>query len=195
MTSLLSGLITSKMRIRIIMRLFANPSCHSYLRELADEFGASPSHIKEELDQLSSSNLLVSKKNGRQVVFSANTKHPIFRELHSMVNKALGMDEIVESIIKRLGNLQQALLIDDYAEGKDTGIIDLVLIGDIDKANLMDLTTKTERYIERNIRTLTMTQEEYEERGTMLKNRPRFVLWQQKEGNGTESSHLAGVEK
>ena len=195
MTSLLSGLITSKKRIRIIMRLFANPSCHSYLRELADEFGASPSHIKEELDQLSSSNLLVSKKNGRQVVFSANTKHPIFRELHSMVNKALGMDEIVESIIKRLGNLQQALLIDDYAEGKDTGIIDLVLIGDIDKANLMDLTTKTERYIERNIRTLTMTQEEYEERGTMLKNRPRFVLWQQKEGNGTESSHLPGVEK
>jgi len=195
MTSLLSGLITSKMRIRIIMRLFANPSCHSYLRELADEFGASPSHIKEELDQLSSSNLLVSKKNGRQVVFSANTKHPIFRELHSMVNKALGMDEIVESIIKRLGNLQQALLIDDYAEGKDTGIIDLVLIGDIDKANLMDLTTKTERYIERKIRTLTMTQEEYEERGTMLKNRPRFVLWQQKEGNGTESSHLPGVEK
>ena len=195
MTSLLSGLITSKMRIRIIMRLFANPSCHSYLRELADEFGASPSHIKEELDQLSSSNLLVSKKNGRQVVFSANTKHPIFRELHSMVNKALGMDEIVESIIKRLGNLQQALLIDDYAEGKDTGIIDLVLIGDIDKANLMDLTTKTERYIERNIRTLTMTQEEYEERGTMLKNRPRFVLWQQKEGNGTESPLLPGVEK
>jgi len=194
MTSLFSGLITSKMRIRIIMRLFANPSCQSYLRELADEFGASPSHIKEELDQLSSSNLLVSKKNGRQVVFSANTNHPIFQELHSMVNKALGMDQILESILKRLGNLQQAFLIDDYAEGKDTGIIDLVLIGDIDKANLMDLTTKTERYIERKIRTLTMTQEEYEECGAMLKNRPRFVLWQQKEGNGAESSHLSGNE-
>jgi hypothetical protein len=85
-------------------------------------------------------------------------------------------------------------LIDDYAEGKDTGIIDLVLIGDIDKTNLMDLTTKTERYIERKIRTLTMTQEEYEERGAMLKNRPQFVLWQQKEGNGIESSHLSGNE-
>ena len=34
-----------------------------------------------------------------------------------------------------MANLQQELLIDDYAEGKDTGIIDLVLIGDIDKAN------------------------------------------------------------
>jgi len=116
---------------------------------LADEFGASPSHIKEELDQLSSANLLMSKKKGRQIIFSANTQHPIFQELHSMVTKALGMDQVLESIIKRLGNLQQAFLIDDYAEGKDTGIIDLVLIGDIDKTNLMDLTTKTERYIER----------------------------------------------
>jgi len=195
MTPLFSGLITSKMRIRIIMRLFANPSCQSYLRELADEFGASPSHIKEELDQLSSSNLLVSKKNGRQVVFSANTNHPIFQELHSMVNKALGMDQILESIIKRLGHLQQAFLIDDYAEGKDTGIIDLVLIGDIDKANLMDLTTKTEKYIERKIRTLTMTQEEYEVHGDILNNRPQFLLWRQKEEEGSEPLNFPKLER
>ena len=100
-----------------------------------------------------------------------------------MVKKALGMDEILESIIIRLGNLKKALLIDDYAEGKDTGIIDLVLIGDIDKTNLMDLTAKTEKYIERKIRTLTMTQEEYEKNGAILDKRPQFILWQQKDEN------------
>lgn len=179
MTSILSGLITSKMRIRIIMRLFANPFCQSYLRELADEFGASPSHIKEELDQLSSCNLLVSKKNGRQVLFSANKNHPIFQELHSMVNKALGMDQVLESIIKRLGNLEKAILIDDYAEGKDTGIIDLVLIGDIDQSNLQDLTKKTERYIDRKIRTLVLTSAEFSQFHINLQKRPQFLLWEQ----------------
>ena len=179
MPTILSGLITSKMRIRIIMRLFANPSCQSYLRELADEFGASPSHIKEELDQLTSTNLLVREKKGRQNLFSANTKHPIFQELHSMVAKALGMDQVLESIIKRLGNLEKAILIDDYAEGKDSGIIDLVLVGNIDKNNLMDLTIKTEKYIGRKIRTLNLTQKEFEDNPYLLKNRPQFLLWQQ----------------
>ncbi len=176
--NLFSGLITSKMRIRIIMRLFLNPERNAYLRELADEFDASPSHIKDELDQLSASNLLVNKKNGRQVLFSANKDHPVFDELHSMVIKALGMDQILESIIKRLGNLQKAILIDDYAEGKDSGIIDLVLIGDIDKENLLDLSGKTEKYIGRKIRTLTLSQKEFEDTDNLLKNRPQFVLWQ-----------------
>jgi DNA-binding MarR family transcriptional regulator len=186
MHSLFSGLITSKTRIKILMRLFLNPGGEAYLRELADDFHISPSQVKEELDQLKSSKLLISKKNGRQVLFSANQQHPVFHELHSMVKKALGMDEILESIIKRLGNLEQAILIDDYAEGKDTGIIDLVLIGDIDTTNLLDLATKTERYIGRKIRTLAMTREEYHSRQAILKNRPQFVLWQQPFNNGRE---------
>lgn len=178
MSSLFSGLITSKTRIKILMRLFFNPNGSAYLRELASDFQTSPSQVKEELSQLHKAQLLVSTKEGRQVHFSANQEHPLFHELHSMVKKSLGMDQILESIIKRLGNLQQALLVDDYAEGKDTGIIDLVLIGDIDKTNLLDLTEKTERYIERKIRILTMTREEFAQHGNILNNRPQFVLWQ-----------------
>ena len=176
--TLFSGLITSKTRIRILMRLFLNPEGNAYLRELADEFGASPSHIKEELDQLSASNLLISKKNGRQVLFSANSDHPVFAELHSMVIKALGMDQILESIVKRLGRLEKAFLIDDYAEGKDTGIIDLVLIGDIDQGNLLDLKGKTEKYIGRKIRTLVLTADEFTGLHNNLLKRPLFLLWE-----------------
>jgi hypothetical protein len=168
------------MRIRILMRIFLNPKRKVYLRELADEFQASPSHIKNELDQLRSADLLTSRKNGRQVLFSANTKHPVFNELHSMVKKSLGMDRILESMIERLGHLEQAILIDDYAEGKDTGIIDLVLVGDIDHENLQDLTRKTEKYIERKIRTLVLTSQEYNQLSSNLSNRPYFILWQQK---------------
>ncbi len=176
---MLSGLITSKIRIRILMRLFLNPKQSAYLRELADEFKASPGHIKGELEQLKAANLLTSHKSGRQVLFSANTGHPVFNELHSMVKKALGMDHILESMLRRLGNLERAILLDDYAEGKDTGIIDLLLIGDIDQENLRDLTAKTERYIERKIRTLTLTNEEYTQLKANLQQRPQFVLWQQ----------------
>jgi DNA-binding transcriptional ArsR family regulator len=162
------------------MRLFLNPKRHAYLRELAEEFNASPSQVREELRQLNDAGFLESQKNGRQIHYKANQKHPLFSELQSMVNKALGMDQILDSILERLGNLEEAYLIDDYAEGKDSGIIDLVLIGDIDQENLVDLVLKTERYIERKIRTLVLSPDEWEKMYDDLKRRPLLKLWQSK---------------
>ena len=180
MSSIFSGLITSKTRIKILMRLFLNPKQNAYLRELADEFKASPSQVREELRQLNDAGFLESHKNGRQIQYQANRKHPLFHELQSMVQKALGMDRILDSILDRLGNLEEAYLIDDYAEGKDTGIIDLVLIGDIDQNNLNDLVLKTERYIERKIRTLVLAADEWKKLQPAIKTKPMLLLWVKK---------------
>jgi predicted nucleotidyltransferase len=177
MISLFSGLITSKTRIRILMRLFMNPQQSAYMRELSDEFNVSPSQIKDELNQLSVAGFLTSKKNGRQILFSANQKHPLFSELNSMVRKALGMDKIIDSIVDRLGNLETAYLVGDYAEGKDTGIIDLVLVGAIDQTNLADLVTKTEKYIGRKIRTLAVGSEEFATMTELFNQKPILLLW------------------
>lgn len=177
MVSIFSGLITSKTRIKILMRLFLNPKRHAYLRELAKEFNASPSQVRDELRQLNNAGFLESTKNGRQIQYQANKKHPLFHELQSMVQKALGMDRILDSILDRLGNLEEAYLIDDYAEGKDTGIIDLVLVGDIDQNNLFDLVRKTERYIDRKIRTLVLNSEEWKHLQKTFKNKPILPLW------------------
>lgn len=177
MLDVFNGLITSKVRARILMRLFLNPEQHAYLRELAKEFGVSPSHIKEELDNMSEAGLLSREKEGRQINYSANVGHSLFPELSSMVKKAMGMDRILDSILSRLGNLEQAFLIDDYAEGKDSGLIDLVLIGEIDRENLEDLVAKTERYIQRTIRTLIMTQSDFSRNEEIFRGRPMLMLW------------------
>ncbi|HDH16533.1 MAG TPA: ArsR family transcriptional regulator [Gammaproteobacteria bacterium] len=180
MLDVFNGLITSKVRARILMRLFLNPDQNAYLRELAKEFDVSPSQIKEELDNLSEVGLLSSEKSGRQINYSANTGHSLFPELHSMVRKAMGMDKILDSIVKRLGNLKQAFVIDDYAEGKDSGLIDLVLVGDINWTNLEDLVRKTESYIQRKIRVLVFTPEEFKKNSLLMRNRPVLLLWDDK---------------
>ena len=167
------------MEINIVIRIL--PKRQAYLRELADEFNASPSQVREELRQLNEAGFLESRKNGHQIHYKANQKHPLFHELQSMVQKALGMDQILDSILDRLGNLEEAYLLDDYAEGKDTGIIDLVLIGNIDQANLNDLVRKTERYIDRKIRTLVLTPEEWRRMKTNLARRPLLKLWESSE--------------
>lgn len=178
MDNLLSGLISSKTRIKLLMRFFFNPKARSYLRELAKEFNVSTNAVREELNQLKKTDLLKSEKNGRQVFYMANTEHALFPELKSVVNKVLGIDQVIESIINRLGNLEQAYLIGDYAEGKDTGIIDLVLIGDIDLYHLNDLSRKTEKYIKRKIRTLVLSRSEYKNFLPDLKKRPNLLIWE-----------------
>ena len=180
MVSILNSLITSKTRVKILMRLFLNPDRNAYLRELADEFAISTSLVSEELKQLKKAGFLESEKNGRQIHFHANRQHPLFSELNSMVKKALGMDKIIDSIVERLGNLKTAYLVGDYAEGKDTGIIDIVLVGDIDPYHLNDLTQKTERYIKRKIRTLVLNKEECEDFLEKFKSQPYLMVWESK---------------
>lgn len=175
--NLFHGLIPSKLRVSLLMRLFLNPEHEVYLRQLARELDTAPSQLHEELKQLSEAGLLDNRASGRQTFYRANQQHPLFPELRSMVQKSLGMDRILDSILVRLGDLQQAILLDDYAQGRDSGLIDLVLIGHIDHAHLNDLVTKTERYINRKIRTLTLTLEEYEALKPTLAARPQVVLW------------------
>ena len=87
----------------------------------------------------------------------------------------MGIDQVIDSIVQRLGNLEKAYLIGDYAEGKDTGIIDLMLVGVIDPYHLNDLTKKTERYIKRKIRSLVLNREEYARMTQQLKKKTHFV--------------------
>ena len=107
----------------------------------------------------------------------ANTEHALFPELKSMVSKVMGIDQVVDSIITRLGNLERAYLVGDYAEGKDTGIIDILLVGQIDDYHLNDLSRKTERYIKRKIRSLVLTQNEYENLFHSFENHPHILIW------------------
>ena len=178
MQNLFSGLITSKTRIRLLIRLFFNPQVRSYLRQLAKEFNLSTNAVREELNQLKKADLLKTEKHGRQVHYMANTDHPLFPELKSMAAKAVGFDQIVESVVNRLGKLERAYMIDDYAEGKDTSIIDLVLVGDIDAYHLNDLCRKTEKYINRKIRSLIISEEEYGHMQSTIDKKPHLVIWE-----------------
>ncbi len=176
--NLLSGIISSKTRIKLLIRFFLNPTSRSYLRELAGEFNISTNSVREELNQLTKTGLLLSRKNGRTVEYGANQHHPLFSELKSMVSKAIGIDQVIDGIVTRLGDIDAAYIIDDYAQGKDSGIIDLLLVGKIDNYHLNDLSRKTERYINRKIRYLVLEPDEFKGFKSRLRDRPCFLIWE-----------------
>ncbi len=158
---MLETIITSKTRLRVLMRLFLNPREEVYIRKLASEFGISSNLASEEFHSLKEAGYLVSRKDGKHVFYRANTKHPLFPEIHSMVKKTMGIKHIEDILLKRLGNVERAFVVDDYAEGRDTGVIDLVIVGNINTGNLNKLAKRVERYIKRKIRLLVLTRDEY----------------------------------
>lgn len=157
---MLDSLITSKTRLKLLLKFFSNPHTKSYLRSLAEEFGESTNSVRVELNRLSEAGFLTSKNEGNTVVYRANTKHPLFPEITGIVTKYLGIDSLIEQVINNLGDLKQAWVVGDYAQGKDSGLIDLILVGKLDHAYLDSLVAKAEAIIHRKIRVLVLKETE-----------------------------------
>ena len=158
---MLESLITSKTRVKLLLKFFINPSTKAYLRELAKEFDVSTNSIRLELNRLEKSDLLISQIQGRTVQYQANIRNTLFKDIRSIALKYVGIDSLVGNIISKLGDLRSAYIIGDYAHGMDTGIIDVVLIGNIDKDILSKLVERTEKLIHRKIKWLVLEEDEF----------------------------------
>lgn len=135
------------------MKFFLNSATISYLRDLAAEFGESTNAIRLELNHLESAGLLQSNIQGNKKLFSANTRHPLYSDIRSLLLKHTGIDQVVDKVVTGLGGLQQAYLTGSFAHGRDSRIIELLLIGNtIDEAYLEQVIDKVKPLIKREIR-------------------------------------------
>ena len=159
---MLDTLISSKTRIKLLLKFFLNSKTTSYLRSLEGEFGESTNGIRVELNKLEKAGMLSSNMKGNKKMFQANTKHPLFNEIHSILLKYVGLDQIIETVIERLGDVEQVFLVGEFSKGLDSQVIDLIFIGDIDKNYLINLIDKVEDLIKRKVRYLVYNQKELE---------------------------------
>jgi len=155
---MLDSLITSKTRIKLLMKFFINSHTTAYLRNLATEFGESTNGIRQELNRLEDANLLESESVQNKKVYHANTNHPYFGDIHHLLLKYVGIDQIVDELVKRIGNLEKAFITNDFAQGKPGNIIDLILVGtNFDEAYINQLVHKTEENVSFKIRYITVS--------------------------------------
>ncbi len=173
---MLTELFTSKTRIKLLLKLFLNPDVSCYIRELSGEFKLSPNALKGELDSLSEAGYLNREQNGRMVYFKANKKHPFFPEISSIVRKSLGIDQLVEEVVASLGEVDAVYILDDYAQGKDSGLIDVLVIGNIDKGRLDELRDIVEKKIDRKVRVMDISSEEFERKTDVFLRRPHWKV-------------------
>lgn len=173
---MLTQLFTSKTRIKVLMKLFLNPEISCYLRQLSSEFDISPNAIKGELDSLSQAGYLEKEQSGRSIYFRANKKHPFFPEISSIVRKTIGIDKLIDEVMSSLGEVNAVYILDDYAKGIDSGLIDVLVVGDIDKSRLDELRRIVEQKVERKVRVMDVTPLEFRKSKDIFLNRPHWKV-------------------
>lgn len=157
---MIETLISSKTRIKLLLKFFLNSSTKGYLRGLSTEFGESSNAIRVELNRLEDAGMLNSSSEGNKKYFTANTKHPLFGEVHNILLKYIGFDQIIERVVQKLGEVDKVYVTGDLSRGMNSDIIDLLFVGNIDKAYLIELIEKAEELISKKIRYITYSREE-----------------------------------
>ena len=89
---MLESLITSKTRLRLLIKFFLNITNKDYLNSLANEFGESTNSVRKELNNLSSAGYLEKHSENNKVIYKANASHPLFKIIQKIVHKHLGIE-------------------------------------------------------------------------------------------------------
>ena len=111
----------------MLIKFFVSAANNGYLNGLASEFNESTNSIRKELNNLTNAGYLLKSKVNNRIIYNANTSHPMFEVLQKIVRKHLGLEDIVETVIERIGDIDQIALTGEYARGIDSGNIEIII--------------------------------------------------------------------
>jgi len=176
----LADFISSKTRVKLLLKFFLNTDTTSYLRGLAEEFDESTNSVRLELNRLERAGMLSSHSSGNKKLYKANRSYPLYAEIQDIVRKHLGIDQIIETILGRLGDLEMAYLTGPFSAGIDAPIIDLILVGKLRTEYLAQLIPKAEILVGRKIRYIHYTSYEWNDLKLNDFTHHPMLIWEKK---------------
>ena len=142
---LLGPLITSKTRLKLLLRFFLNHNLSGYLQGLSKELDENTNSIRVELNRLEQAGILSSELEGRRKLYRVNEQHPLTENLTAIVRKVTGIEYLVDRVVGRLPGLEQVWICGDLAQGLQSETIECVLVGeDLDKVYIKELCGRVE---------------------------------------------------
>ena len=163
------------MRIKLLKKFFLNSSTRAHLRGLEAEFGDSTNAIRVELNRFEEAGLLVSCQDSNRKLYQANEKHPLFSDIHNIILKETGLDRVIEKVIHRVGDLHCVYLTGDFAHGRDSEIIELIIVGEnIDSEYLSRKILQANELVGRKIEYVVLNL--VEAKGKLAEKKPADLL-------------------
>ena len=104
---MLENLITSKTRLRLLIKFFISQANKGHLNGLASEMGESTNSIRKELNHLYEAGYVNKNKQENKVEYKVNINHPLYNTMKKVVMKHLGLEDIVETVLGKMGNVEE----------------------------------------------------------------------------------------
>ncbi|WP_041593354.1 nucleotidyltransferase domain-containing protein [Terriglobus roseus] len=161
--SALGDLLFGKTRSRLLATLYSKPDTHFFARQLARHIHGSAGTVQRELLTLASAGLIVRSSRENQVLYQANSRHPIFPELHSLLAKTTGVFSILsESIAPFAQEIEFAFVYGSFARGEEKAEsdIDLMVIGEVTLDDLLHSLTSVEKKLGRPVNPTVFARQE-----------------------------------
>ena len=155
--------------MRLLIKFFVNQANRGYLNGLAAEFNESTNSIRKELNHLSQAGYLEKYKDNNKIGYKANVNHPMFEILRKVVLKHLGLEDIIDHVLNQIGEVNEIHVLGDYAKGLDSGLIEVLLIGnELNTKYLSNLELKIEKLIERKVQFIVSNRKSSDQRSILL---------------------------
>lgn len=152
-SNLLGPLITSKTRLKLLLRFFVNQDLSGYLQGLSKELDENSNSVRVELNRLEEAGILQTQLEGRRKLYRVNKSHPLTSDLTSMIRKVTGIEDLVDRIVNRIGeDLHQVWISGRLAMGLESEELEVLLVGEgFDGAYIAELMGKVGEKLKKKI--------------------------------------------
>lgn len=162
---MLTSLYISKSKIRqaLLTLFFTNPSQKYYLQELSRMLGYSAGSIRRELLRFQTDDLFNTNRVANLLYYSINTKHPLYKELKSIVSKTVGVEGSLKKTLSSFKKIKIAFIYGSFATRREKAAsdIDLMIIGEPNTSRLNEKIIELEKGLKREINQTIYSLKEY----------------------------------
>lgn len=172
---MISDLITSKARVKLLNVFLESPTEMAHVRELVRRTGDEINAVRRELSFLEKKGILTKEPRANRVYYSLSKNYPFYYDLLKIGAKTIGLGaDILKNRVK-LGKIKYAMFSGRFARRikKSDDQVDLLIVGTVVLPELALLVRNEEKKINSEINYTVMTEEEFSFR---KKKRDPFVL-------------------
>ena len=169
----LAQILSSNVRAEFFRLLFGLDQLELHLREIERQSGYTIGSVRQEAEKLSRLGIISKRRDGNRLYFKANTQHPLYPDICSLVSKTVGIQEVLRASLADL-DIQFAFVFGSTAAGTQTpeSDIDLFIIGNTTLRILSQHLNSASNQLNREINLNTMTLSEFTQR---IQNNDHFV--------------------
>ena len=182
--SLAAALFTTTQQ-RVLGALYGQPQRGFTVSELIASTGAGSGAVQRELAKLVASGLLTVTPIGNQKHYQANPAAPIHAELVGIVQKTVGLADILRDALDPLASrIKQAFVFGSLARGEagPRSDVDLMVVGDATFADVVEAVYPLHERLGREVNPVVLTTKEFRTRAkdpgfiARVVSGPRIVL-------------------